>query len=344
MQTLPLPLPLIAALACAVPVVAQTIDYPGSTLASPPQTAFPFYTPGTGSQTVRLQLLCPDAFLTAQNATAGLVTRIGFSLAGAATYDVFELRAGATTVAQLGSNWTVNLPDQRVQRDLANVPLQGGGTAAAPVNQWVELALDAPFPWQPGQGIVVDVTTRLSASGAYLLTTVGAGVPRAVNFAYTPGAPATSFTGNGVAFRIVIEPFGLVPFGSGCSAATGTAPVLTGAGDAAIGTTLVLLVDRALPGTVGGFLLGVSRSAHGALPLPLALGGGCTLLVAPDVFAASAVTPTAGGLGTAAFALTVPFDPLLVGLAAHAQWAQLDGASPATVPLTFSNGGTFVVH
>jgi hypothetical protein len=339
-----LPLPLVPFLALAGSAAAQAFDYPSSTLASPPQIAFPFYTPGAGSQTVRIQMLCPDSFLVAQNAPAGLVTRVGFSLAGAATYDVFDLRAGTTTVAQLGSDWAVNLPDQRLQRDLANVPLQGGGTATAPVNQWVELELHRPFAWQPGRNVVVDVTTQLAVASSYLQTTVGNGVARAVNFAYTPGAPATSSTGNGVAMRLVIEPFGLVSFGSGCGAAAGTVPVLTGIGDAAPGTTLVLLADQALAGTVGGFLFGLSRSGHGPVALPLPLGGGCSLLVAPDLFCSAAIVPTTGGLGSAAFALAVPFDPLLLGFTAHAQWAQLDAVSPAAVPLTFSNGGTFVVH
>jgi hypothetical protein len=349
MRTVPLPVLLSLAFALPAPAqstVPQTIDYPSSVLASPPQVAFPFYTPGGGStgNTVRLQLLCPDAFLASQNAAAGLVTRVGFSLAGAGTYDVFTLRAGTTTVGQLTGDWTVNLPDQRVQRDLANVPLQGGGTASAPVNQWVELELDAPFAWQPGQSVVVDLTTHIAVPGQHLLTTVGTGVQRAVNFAYAPGAPATSFTGNGVAVRLVIAPFGVAPFGSGCSAPAGTVPVLSGIGDGALGSTMLLLADHALANGAGGFLLGFSRSTAGASALPLALGGGCSLLVSPDVFLGVAVTPTTPGLGSAAIALPIPLDPLLAGFTCHAQWAQLDAASPANVPLTFSNGGTVVVH
>ncbi len=333
-------------LVCTLSAAAQTIDVPDSTLASPPQLAFPFYTPGGGSagQTVRIQMLCPASFLAGHGAAAGLVTRVGFSLAGAAVYDVFELRAGATSVAQLTGDWNVNLPDQRLQRSFANVLLQGGGTASAPVNRWVELELDVPFAWQPGQGIVVDLVTHIATPGVHLLTTVGTGVARAVNFAYTPGAPPTSFGGSGPAFRLHFAPFGIVPFGSGCSSPSGAVPTLAGVGDAALGTTLVLVVDDALAGSAGGFVLGRSRREHGGTALPLGLGGGCELAVAPDVFAAAAITPVTPALGTAALALAIPPDPLLVGFVCHAQWAQLDLASPAIVPATFSHAGTIVVH
>jgi hypothetical protein len=40
----------------------------------------------------------------------------------------------------------------------------------------------------------------------------------------------------------------------------------------------------------------------------------------------------------------VPNDPLLVGFVAYVQWTHLDAASPASVPLVFSNGGILVVH
>ena len=344
MTTLPKLLFLLSGAAGSFPLAAQTIAYPSPALASPPQIAFPFYTPGAGSNLVRVQMLCPASFLAAHGASAGLVTRIGLSLAGAATYDVFVLRAGTTTVAQLGPDWAVNLPEQRVQCNFADVPLQGGGNPSTPVNQWIDFELDAPFVWQPGQSIVVDLTTRLASPGVYLQTTIGAGVARAVNSAWTPGAPATAFNGNGVAFRLGFEPFGLVPFGGGCSSPGGAFPMLSGLGDAARGSTLVLLADQVLDTSPGGFLWGFSRSGHAGTPLPLALGGGCALRVAPEVFLAAAIAPTGAGLGTAAFALPVPQDPLLAGFVCHAQWVQIDPASNAGLPLTFSNGGTMVVH
>jgi hypothetical protein len=340
------PLPWLFVSALALPSLrAQTIDYPDSTLAAPPQIAFPFYTPGGGStgQTVRVQWLCPASFLAAQNVAAGLVTRIGLPLAGQAAYSVFELRAGASAQTSLGSDWSVNLPDQRVQCDLSGTMLQGGGSASAPTNQWVEFELDFPFPWQPGQGIVVDLTAQILLPGSYLGSSVGAGVARAVNFSYAPGAPATSFTGNGVAFRLVFAPHGLVSFGAGCTAPGGVVPVLSGLGDGSRGSTVLLLADQSLAPAVGGFVLGVSRSAWSGGLLPWHLGGGCALLVSPDAFAVAPITPVGGGLGSAALALPVPDSPWLVGAVVYAQWAQVDPASLAVLPFTLSNAGAVAV-
>lgn len=343
------PLPWLFASALALPALpalrAQAIDYPDSTLAAPPQIAFPLYTPGGGStgQTVRVQWLCPASFLAAQNAAAGLVTRIGLPLAGQAAYSVFVLRAGVSAQTSLGTDWSVNLPDQRVQRDLSGMLVQGGGSASAPANQWVEFELDFPFPWQPGQGIVVDLTAQILLPGSYLGSSVGAGVARAVNFSYTPGAPATSFTGNGVALRMVFAPHGLVAFGAGCASPGGVVPMLSGLGDGSRGSTMLLLADQALAPAVGGFALGVSRAAWGGGLLPWPLGGGCALLVSPDAFAVAPITPVGGGLGSAALALAVPGDPQLVGAVVYAQWAQVDAASPAALPFTFSNAGAVVV-
>jgi hypothetical protein len=325
---------------------AQTIDYPSSSLASPPQLTFPFYTPGGGStgQTVRYQALCTDGFLSTQNLTAGLVTKIGFSLAGQATYSTLELRAGATAATFLGSDWAVNLPDQRVQKDLSNTLLLGGGTPSAPVNQWVEYELDYPFYWQPGQGIVIDLIATIAVAGSYVSTTSGAPmVPRALNFNYTSGALANSFSSAGIAFRMVFASTDIVTFGDGCIGQSGVAPTLSSVGAASLGGTMVVSADQVLAPTVGGFLLGFSRTSSGAVALPAALGGGCSLLVAPDVFALAAISPIGGGLGTAAIPIAVPQDPLLTGTVLYTQWAQFDGGSPAIAPVTFSSGGAIVV-
>jgi len=326
---------------------AQLVHFPASTLASPPQVAFPFYTPGAGStgQTVRLQVLCPDSFLSLQNLTPGLVTRVQFSLAGQATYDTFELRAGATAATSLTNDWAVNLADQRVQRDLANQLLAGGGTASVPINAWVEIGLDYPFYWQPGQGIVVDLITHVAVPGVVLGTTSATtgGIQRAYNFGYTPGAPATNINTGGIAVGFVFANTDIVTFGSGCSGPGGVAPWLSSVGQSTLGGTMLVIADGALAGSVGGFLWGTSRRIVAAGPLPLALGGACALLVAPEVFVDAPITP--GGAGAvASCALPIPNDPLLLGAVVYTQFAQLDATTPAIVPLTFSNGGAVVVH
>jgi hypothetical protein len=336
--------PLVAGVLLLAQLPAQAVDFPGVPLATPPAVAFPLYTPGGGStgDTVRAQFLCPDAFLAAQNLPTGLVTRIGFALAGTATYDVFTLRAGATTVASLGTDWATNLPDQRVQRDLANVPIVGGVSGGVPSNQWVEFEIDQPIAWQPGEGLVVDLTTRILVPGSYLGTTAVTGglggMQRAVNFAYVPGAPAVTISGSGIALRFTFADHGVVTFGGGCAAVGATVPHLQSSGTAALGDTMVVIAADTLPGALGCFVAGFSRRSFAGGSLPAPLGGGCDLLVAPEL-----LLPTVAQGTNAALGLPIPVDPSLRSAVVHLQWAQLDAGSPASVPLTFSDGGTVVV-
>jgi hypothetical protein len=247
-------------------------------------------------------------------------------------------------VSALGPDWTVNLPDQRLQRDLSHVPLAGGGTPTTPANQWVEFDLDVPFHWQPGQSIVVDLITHLAVPNVYLQTSVGTGVvSRAVNFAYAAGAPATSFSGSGCAFRLVFASTDVVVFGDGCSGAAGVAPSLASTGSAAPGGTMVLLANQALDATLGLFVFGLSRRTLGGAPLPLALGGGCALLVAPDLLAPIAVPANAGMPTTVAYPFTVPPSAALTGSVLYVQYGQFDPATPASIPLTVSSGGIVVI-
>ena len=53
--------------------------------------------------------------------------------------------------------------------------------------------------------------------------------------------------------------------------------------------------------------------------------------------------PTVAQGTNAALGLPIPVDPSLRSAVVHLQWAQLDAGSPASVPLTFSDGGTVVV-
>lgn len=325
----------------------QLVDYDTSTLANPPAFGFPLYTPGAGSTgaTVRTQWHCPDAFLSQQNLSAGFVTHVGLSLAGQATYSTFVLRAGTTTASSLSTTWNVNLPDQRVQVDLSNVPITGGGTAAAPVNQWVEFELAHPFHYQPGDHVVVDLTAQIATPGVMLGTTIGTAIPRAYDFAYTGGSDASTVqAGGGLLFRLRIAPEGLLPFGQGCAGTGNVAPQLTSMGPSSLGTTnCFLLAGQALPGTFASFVLGFSRTNFASGALPFAYGGGCELLVSPDVTVPAVTQGTGPGTGTAGTPFFVPNWPALRGLGVHAQFVQLDTQSPASVPVTFSNAGTLVV-
>ena len=73
--------------------------------------------------------------------------------------------------------------------------------------------------------------------------------------------------------------------------------------------------------------------------LPAALGGGCELLVAPEAMLPIVATGT-----TATVLFPVPVDPALRGTVLYTQWAQFDPNSPATLPVSFSDGGIVVVH
>jgi len=108
-------------------------------------------------------------------------------------------------------------------------------------------------------------------------------------------------------------------FGSGCSAATTTAPLVSVAPALMPGRTSVMTLDKLMPNAVAMLLLGGSADAWGtlALPVPLAPVGapGCSLYVSPDTQLAF---PT--GSGALQVPLHVPLDP---SLAAQPLFGQL---------------------
>lgn len=331
-----------AALSLPTAAVAQDVYYPDATHDVPPTVAFPFYTPGVGStgDSVRVQFLCPDSFLGTQSLSAGYVTSIGLSVGGAAQYEEFVLRAGATTQTALTGDWSLNLPDQRVQLDLSGQFVTGGGTPTAPVDEWIDFPLEFPFHYEPGQALVVDITARLADANALCYTTTAPGiVERCYNFQYTAGAPATGFTGSGLKLRFTFAPLGVLSFGSGCSSPSGAAPLLAGVGTPQLGQSMALTVDQLLPGSLGVFVFGTSRSAAPGTALPLDLGGGCALLVSPDILVGEVVS--AGG--STGFAINLPPDPALDGAVLFCQYADHDPQSPAALPFVTSNAGALVV-
>ncbi|MEZ6037123.1 MAG: hypothetical protein R3F29_06560 [Planctomycetota bacterium] len=333
---------LFAAFALPAAVVAQDVYYPDATHDVPPMVAFPFYTPGVGAtgDSVRVQFLCPDTFLSTQALAEGYVTSIGLSVGGAAAYEQFLLRAGASDATTLGSDWNVNLPDQRVQLDLSGQVLSGGGTPSAPVNEWVDFPLEFPFHYAPGQNLVVDITARLSDASALCYTSTAPGiVQRCYNFQYSDGAPATNFTGSGLKLRFTFAPLGMLPFGGGCSSPSGAAPTLSAVGVPQLGQAVALTVDQLLPNTLGVFVFGFRRSSAPGAPLPLDLGGGCALLVSPDILVADAVSAA----GSSGYGIGLPASPSLEGAVLFCQYAAHDALSPATLPFVTSNAGALVV-
>lgn len=335
---------LILLLPCTGIVAQAVVHYDTAVHAQPPRVAFPFYTPGGGSsfQTSRVQVLCPASWLALQGVQPGIVTHVGLSIAGQATYSTFALRAGTASSSGLVQQWTTNLPDQRIQVDLANQTIQGGGTVAAPVNAWVDFELAHPFVWLPGQDVVVDLTTQIAQPGSYLGTTTSPMVPRAYSFDYQGGANADFVAlSNGFVFRLQLAPLSLLPFGQGCAAGAATVTSLGSSGSMVPGTQdLLLEASGASPGSFAAFLLGFSRDTFQSQPLPWSFGAGCNLLVAADVNLSGVV----GASGILQQPLLLPNWPGLVGVPLYAQFAQLELASAATVPAVFSNGGILLIH
>ena len=334
-------------IAACLPATAQQVHYPDSQHANPPGLGFPFYTPGGGlaGLTVRTQFLCPDSFLQTQNLSAGFVTSIGLSIGGAGFYDQFVIRAGTAGVPNLGASWSANLPDQRIQRDLSNTLITGGGTPANPVNIWVDFPLAHPFYYEPGDSVVVDLTTNIFAPPgpppSYCTTTVGGGlVERAYNFSYFPGSPATSFNTNGLKFRFNVAPLEMVEFGAGCSSAGSPTPDLGATGSPQLGTTTVVTASNIVPNGLGIFVVGWSSVSNAGVALPLNLGGTCDLLVSTDVLIPM-VNPAAGQAG---FALSIPNNAVLQGEHVYTQFAQYDASSPATIPYVLSEGGILPIY
>lgn len=335
----------VVLLLSAVDLAAQvTVHYDSPTLAQPPRVAFPFYTPAGGAtfQTTRVQVLCPASWLALQGVQPGIVTHVGLSIAGEATYSTFALRAGTASLAGLVAQWATNLPDQRVQVDLANRPIQGGGTAAAPVNAWVDFELAHPFVWMPGQDVVVDLTTRIAQPNVYLGTTTSPMVARAYSFDFQGGPDASLVSlSNGFVFRMQMAPLSLLPFGQGCAAGSAAPAVLGSTGSMVPGTQdLLLEATGATPGAFATFLVGFSRDLFQSQPLPLSFGSGCNLLVSADVN----LTGVVGANGSVQQPILLPNWPGLVGVSLYAQFAQLELASVATLPVVFSNAGRLLIH
>lgn len=334
----------LAALALTAAPAAQElrVDYPDSTLVSPPELLFPFYTLGSGG-TVRYQVQCPATF-PGLPATPHVVTKVGFQLAGRAAYSRFEVRFGTTTLPGLTAGWTGNLPDQRIQHDLSGTVLQGGVQAGVPVNQWVELDLAYPFVWRPGESLTLDIVSSAAAPGAWC-TTGSAAIPRSYEAPWRPGSTGGVLVPTGgLKLRIVFEPLGFPRFGQGCAGSGGFAPQIAATGSSAIGGTVNVRLGGALGGASSLLLLGLSKRDAPFGSLPFALGGGCELLVSVDATLVRTATGSGPGTGTASAPLTVPNDPSLRGAVLFAQWLQFDPNTPAALPVVTSDALAIPVH
>lgn len=323
-------------LLCLSPLAAQSItcDYPDSTLGSP-AGQYPIYT-GAGTNLIRGQSMCPGTFAGLPT-TPMLCTRVGVQLAevtGPATYATFVLRVGKTSIAPPWTNtWATNLPDQAVQVDLSGQTLNGG----VGVNQWVEWPLARPFVYNPGEGVVLDVTSRAAVAGQYLRTAIGTGAARVVSTNYAGAATGSLSQSGGIKFRLVFEPLAFQVTSPGCPGSGSITPAIGTVGQPTIGNPAFLLtLDQALGGTIAAIAFGGSSAID--------LGGGCVLRNDLSLFTDVAFTTGSGpGVGQSAFALPIPNQPVLIGYLADVQWAVLDPGSPSPLGFTLSSAGKLVL-
>jgi hypothetical protein len=314
---------------------AITVDYPDSTLGSP-AGQYPIYT-GTATNVIRGQLFCPSTFAGLPT-TPMVCTRVGVQLAevtGPVTYAQFVVRVGSSNVGALTNTWATNLPDQRIQVDLSNQLVSGGGIG---VNQWVEWPLAAPFVYTPGEDVVLDITSQSSVAGQYLRTAIGTGVPRMISTNYGGGPTGgTPLASGGIKFRLVFEPGGFVVAGPGCPGSGNFVPAIDAIGQPTIGNPgFVLLLNNALGGTLCALLLG--------FPADVDIGGGCRVRSDGLVFQLFGTNGVGPGTGTAGFGFPIPNQPWLAGTVLDAQWGVLDMASASPLGITTSSNAKLVLQ
>ncbi len=129
--------------------------------------------------------------------------------------------------------------------------------------------------------------------------------------------------GDPVAFDISEPPFSLVTqFGERCSPSA-TAPALyTQGGFPRLGNGSFGLTTTGIPQIPVILALGLSDQQYFGLPLPITLlGGGCELLVSPDVMFFMTTDP----IGRASRQIPIPSSPTLSGRIVFAQWIHLIG-------------------
>lgn len=312
-----------------------TVDYPDSTLTNPPKLLFPFYTFGGGGS-VRYQTMCPGKFASLPKKQM-MVTKVGIQIAGQERYSRFEVRFGSTKVTQLQNCFKANLADDRLQHDLSNTVLQGGGNSTAPANKWVELDLDHPFLYKPGEGLVLDIIASAAVPGKFCLT--GTGTHSRLWTSYNGSQACGTISGtNGLKFRIVFEDLGFPTYGTSCKGTGGYAPMMSGIGSSQTGRITTVAMRNALGGAPTLLAIGGSRTKASFGRLPLSLGGSCAIATSLDLVLPLVAGGSGAGNGNAALALRVPNNASLRGSAAFLQWIQVDTGSTGTVPLTTSEG------
>ncbi|MCA8952421.1 MAG: hypothetical protein KDE27_23120 [Planctomycetes bacterium] len=318
----------------ATPALAQlVVDFSDSVL-SAPQGQYPIYT-GSGTNVIRGQTLCAGTF--AGLPTSQMVcTHFGVQLAevngtGPVQYSQFVVRFGSTPVATLTGSWATNLPDQRVQLDLSGQFISGGVGA----NQWFEWPLLHPFVYNPGDGMVIDITSQAAVAGTYLRTAIASSAPRCVSTNYT-GGNGSATTSGGIKFRMVFETSGFVVNRPGCDGSGAITPEIAATGAPTLGNaSFTIDLQNALGGALCGLVLG--------FPTDLDIGGGCHVWTNSFGFVLLGTSGSGAGNGTASFPFPIPNNPSLVNAEFAAQWGVSDPGSASPFGLAMSSAATLLI-
>jgi len=113
-------------------------------------------------------------------------------------------------------------------------------------------------------------------------------------------------------------------FGTSCPPSIGW----TWSGYPQLGSTMTLGIMAALPSTPVVLAFGLSDSSWGSWTLPLALPGGCQLLVSGDALFVTATD----SVGYASLTFSIPGQPSLAGTLLFGQWVQANGPTYLATP------------
>jgi hypothetical protein len=174
----------------------------------------------------------------------------------------------------------------------------------------------------------------------FVLRTTSPAVGKAVN---TPSYIVDDFFGNPRGSKNSIGAFEgghstFYVYGRGCAGAGGFVPTMGSIGELKMGSTSFGLVLRKASGAsrTGFLALGVTKVNVG-------LGGGCFLLVSPDLVVRVPIFGVPGpGNGSALMGLPLPSDPRLKGAHVRCQWGVIDPAA-AGIGIAFSQAATLTL-
>lgn len=132
----------------------------------------------------------------------------------------------------------------------------------------------------------------------------------------------------GFPYRLFVNDSQVFPYGQACAGEKGILPLLGAAKNATVGKTFQLEAYNLPPSSVALFMIGLSDTKWGAIPLPFDLGligmKGCKLYASPDFFFAAATLGTGTANGSASLGLPLPNNPNFKGAKLYFQTLALD--------------------